>query len=70
MPMRKVLLRAMLWSLGLAAAAGVLAVLTGGEEIVWYRIDGMSLYQCSKNSVALLKGGLVTIQSICALCGP
>jgi len=35
MPMRKVLLRAMLWSLGLAAAAGVLAVLSGGDEIVW-----------------------------------
>jgi len=35
MPIRKALLRAMLWSLGLAAAAGVLAVLTGGDEIVW-----------------------------------
>lgn len=35
MPTRKVLLRAMLWSLGLAAAAGVLAVLSGGDEIVW-----------------------------------
>ncbi len=34
MPTRKVLLRTMLWSLGLAAAAGVLAVLFGGEEIV------------------------------------
>jgi hypothetical protein len=35
MPMRKLLLRAMLWSLGLAAAAGVLAVFSGGDEIVW-----------------------------------
>jgi len=35
MPMRKVFLRAMLWSLGLAAAAGVLAALSGGGETVW-----------------------------------
>ena len=35
MPLHKVLLRAMLWSLGLAAAAGVLAALSGGGETVW-----------------------------------
>jgi hypothetical protein len=33
--MRKVLLRLMLWSLGFAAAAGVLAALSGGDETVW-----------------------------------
>jgi hypothetical protein len=35
MPMRKVLLRLMLGSLGFAAAAGVLAALSGGDETVW-----------------------------------
>ena len=35
MPLRTVLLRLMLWSLGLAAAAGVLAVLFRGGNLVW-----------------------------------
>jgi MFS family permease len=35
MPLPKLLLRAMLWSLGLAAAAGVLAALSGGGDTVW-----------------------------------
>lgn len=35
MPLNKVVLRMMLWSLGLAAATGVLAALFGGGETVW-----------------------------------
>ena len=35
MPLRKVLLKGMLWSLGFAAAAGVLAVLTQGGDLAW-----------------------------------
>jgi ribosomal protein L37E len=35
MPLNKVVLRMMLWSLGLAAASGVLAALFGGGETVW-----------------------------------
>jgi hypothetical protein len=35
MPVRTILLRLMLWSLGLAAATGVLAVLLQGGDLVW-----------------------------------
>ena len=35
MPLRKILLKGMLWSLGFAAAAGVLAVLTQGGDLAW-----------------------------------
>jgi len=42
MPFRTVLLRLMLWSLGLAAGTGVLAVLLQGGDLVW-RIVGTGL---------------------------
>src|SRR3990172_5249108 len=42
MPTRAVLLRLMLWSLGLAAATGVLAVLFQGGDLVW-RVVGTGI---------------------------
>ncbi|MGD2111407.1 MAG: hypothetical protein PVI86_18670, partial [Phycisphaerae bacterium] len=35
MPLRTVLLRVMLWSLGIAAVTGVISVLTRGGEVTW-----------------------------------
>ena len=42
MPLHRIILRLMLWSLGLAAVAGVAAVLTGGDDTV-ARVVGTSL---------------------------
>ena len=59
---RKLLLRVMLWSLGIAAVTGVLAILTGGEEVIG-RVTGTALVTAVACLLMLAAAKLVDNQS-------
>jgi len=62
MGLRQVLLRMMLWSLGLSAAAGVCAVLLAGHELIW-RVAGTGTAAAVASALLLASSRLVDRES-------